>query len=164
MVNENYDFIEQIKYEAIHQYNFTLMPQSWISYKKHMTLFWEKIPFSKLSITSIPTKLGIYAFCLEPGISDNLQIRYLMYIGRAKNLRVRFRQYINEETSDKGRKEIRKLISLYKESNHLFFYYAVLDGLGLSLNDVESELIRSFLPPTNKQIPVESKKSKQAFS
>lgn len=164
MSSEDHDFIENLKNEEIHKYRFTLMPQNWINHDKKATLLWQRLVFDSSSIDSIPDSPGVYAFCLEPSISDNLNICYLMYIGMTNSgLKKRFKQYIAEETNPKGRKEIRKLIKLYKGNNHLYFYYATLSDDITNPEEVEKSLIASFLPPTNKRVSAVAQTKSAAF-
>ena len=103
---------------------------------------------------------GIYMFCIKPPhVSD--YAGYLMYIGRAQktdnqNLRKRVKEY-----QSSTRPRIDKMIKLWKD----FLYVKCIPILDNdAIVSLEKDLINSFLPPCNSEIPnVELKNAIAAF-
>lgn len=71
-----------------------------------------------------------------------------MYIGQAKNLRVRVGQYLTRERKPTGRPKIRRF--LYKYDAFIWFGYSELAVN--DLDNVESALISAYLPPLNTRV------------
>ncbi len=66
----------------------------------------------------------MYAFLVQPGIGSGLNVSYLMYIGKTdRPLRKRFREYLGEVKSPKGRHKVRLALELWKK--YLWFSCAV---------------------------------------
>ena len=116
MTKPTHDFIEDLMLFGVHKYDFNLVPEMWKQHEKKAKLDWQRFKFDEAILSSIPSERGIYAFCIEPEISDNLNICYLMYIGETNRpLRTRFREYLVEADAPNGRPAVKRLLLLYKE-------------------------------------------------
>jgi excinuclease UvrABC nuclease subunit len=58
--------------------------------------------FDEANSTQIPTSSGIYAFCVEPHITDSLGACFVMYFGQANNLKRRYGEYTREIRAKQG--------------------------------------------------------------
>ena len=72
--------------------------------RPHQALTWSLFPFQDASRSQIPNAPGVYAFLIVPNIAGNLNVSYLMYIGKTdRPLRQRFAEYLLEAKSDRIR-------------------------------------------------------------
>lgn len=154
--DEDWDILEA----AYTQHIFRLVPSRWQSFTRVTNLTWQEQIFANNNSRQIPSTPGIYAFCVEPNITDNLDACFLMYFGKAINLRRRYGQYLREIEAPKGvgRPSIKRL-KYYKTTGYLFFHFATIDPLTVIvpnidkfLYTIEDSLIAAFAPPINAQI------------
>src|SRR4051812_7257174 len=89
---EDLDILETM----YHEHTFHLVPSRWKGYSQPAVLNWQVQLFDEKNAKNIPSISGIYAFCVEPGITDNLASCFVMYFGKANNLRRRFGEYTRE--------------------------------------------------------------------
>lgn len=80
-----------------------------------------------------------------------------MYVGKAKNLRVRFGDYLTRERF--RRQKIVRILELY--SGYLTFFYSTIDEN--ILDDMEEELINAFIPPCNSKFNAYVQRARGAF-
>ena len=80
-----------------------------------------------------------------------------MYVGKARNLRVRFGDYLTTERV--RRQKIVRVLELY--SGHLTFFYSTIDEN--VLDDMEEELINAFIPPCNSRFNADVQRARGAF-
>jgi len=106
-------------------------------------------------INNLPNdKGGVYMFYIK-GISLPFIENYIVYIGRCKstdsqNIKKRAKEYFTNDYQKGNRKMIQKMIRRWKE--FLFYrYYSDTDNEKIDQN--ESILIRTILPPYNEIIP-----------
>jgi len=154
--DEDWDILEA----AYTEHTFRLVPSRWQNFSKLATLNWSVQLFSDSNAITIPASSGIYSFCVEPNLTDNLAACFLMYFGKANNLRRRYGEYIREIRAPKGvgRPSIKRL-KYYKSTGYLYFHFAEIDPamavpqiLDTFLLSVEKSLITAFAPPVNSQI------------
>jgi hypothetical protein len=156
-----YDFIDQLKEAAIHEYSFRLMPSRWRGYQSQTELKWQRFLFDETTVELVPNEPGVYAFCVEPSAAANLAVCYLMYVGETtRPLKVRFREYLNEANNPQGRPQIVRLLNLFQQ--FLYFYCAPLDA-SISPEAVEEDLLNAFTPPTNTLLPAKVRRVEAAF-
>lgn len=151
-----------IALEAITRYGhrFVLWPDRWAKLQLACNLDWSIVPFSEASETLLPLALGVYAFLIRPQLVG-LDLMYLMYIGKTdRTFRERFREYLKERDSGQIRPKLLKILPQYPD--HLFFAYAEVPA-GHSAKDVETALLRAFVPPGNDQLDAEFMRADKAF-
>jgi hypothetical protein len=146
------DFVQPVQRAALHKQTLLLWPERWRAFTVTCP-DWDVYPYDVRIAKDIPSEKGVYAFLIQPRIAGNLNASYLMYIGQTgRTLRERFREYLLEAASPKGRPKIRMLLNLYKD--YLYFACAVV-GPETSPGELESELLNAFMPPMNDELPVE---------
>jgi hypothetical protein len=139
-----------------------MVPTLWAAYVGPTPpLAWVTLPFKDSSRPSVPDAPGVYAFLVVPNIAGNLNVSYLMYIGKTdRPLRRRFVEYLREAQSNKIRPKLLRVLPLY--SDHLVFACATTPT-GTSPKDVEAALLTAFSPPGNDQIPGTVGRARKAF-
>jgi len=161
------DILEMDKIDAAkaHLQQFILWPAMWHSFNLDLSKFkWEQVRFQSKFKSKVPAKNGVYSFVIQPQIANHPHCSYLMYIGQTtdQDLRKRFEQYIQEQ---KGKRNSRAKVGMFlkKYKDHLFYVFLPLDNK-LAPKDVESELLKAFLPPINDAdaLPVEVRKTIKA--
>lgn len=140
----------------LHKYGFLLWPQRWKKLTLPLDLQWQIFTFSEDQANNIPASPGVYAFCVEPRIIPGLNPCYLIYIGETtRTLRERFREYLREAEDLAGREKLYMALNLYKE--YLYFFCAPLPD-DVIPRDIETELLKAFIPPSNTKFPAEVKR------
>ena len=130
---------------------FTLWATGWKNYQVPISLNWKSVKFEKENRMAIPENQGIYAFFVEPRVADFRNHAYLMYIGETgqdsnNNLRERFSQYFSYKRNYK-RPHIHWLLNNWE--GYLYFYYVEIPHNTMNLNELETMLLDTFLPPYN---------------
>lgn len=149
-----------------HNYMMVLMPALWDTFSRAaggVRLTWQEIPFRGRNADRITADCGVYAFVLRPKIGTHRDHCYLMYVGSADNLRRRFREYLREKDSRRGRTEIVFLLRTYAPVLW-FTYAAVANG---TQKDIETALYTAMWPPCNtmgKAIPGMLDRTRLGFS
>jgi excinuclease UvrABC nuclease subunit len=151
------DIIEKQDEMKSHSYDFTLWPAGWGKFK--LRYEWKSHKLEKSTTNNIPDQAGIYTLLIQPGIAGHPACSYLMYVGRTKSLRRRFRDYLNKEKLSSGRPKIFRLLNKY--SDYLWFCYTIIETE--TLQNTEKELIEAYVPPCNDQIPAKIHKVIGAF-
>ena len=157
----NTNFVDLVKEAKSHKYEFVLWPQRWQQYEPLINYNWITFAFCQDSVEKIPDKPGVYAFLIQPHIADNLDVSYLMYVGQtSRSLKKRFKEYLTEMNSNRGRPKIVTLLQMYQ--GYLYFSCITLDN-NVSPHDVEEELLKALIPPANDQLPAEIRSVIKAF-
>ena len=94
---------------------------------------------------------------VQPQIGGHSGSSYLMYVGKAKNLRARFGDYLTRERI--RRPKVVRVLELY--SGQLTFFYSAIDEN--VLDDMEEELINAFVPPCNSRFNADVQRARGAF-
>jgi hypothetical protein len=140
---------------AAHVYDFTLWPSLWERFNTRIKYLWSKKQFASSAVNEIPQKAGVYTFVIEPQIANHPSCAFLVYAGRAKDLRARFRQYIAVQ---EGRRRHSPLVevglSQHTNNNYLFFYYS--SHKKSALKKFEQALIDGLVPPWNDKKTISS--------
>ena len=105
----------------------------------------------------MPTTTGVYSLVIQPRIAGHSGCSYLMYVGKAKNLRARFGDYLTRERIK--RPKVVRVLELY--SGHLTFFYSTIDETVLDVT--EEELINAFVPPCNSKFTADVQRARGAF-
>ena len=130
---------------------FTLWATGWENYPVSVSLNWKSVKFERENRTTIPETQGLYAFFIEPQVADFRNHGYLMYIGETgqdsdNNLRARFSEYFSYKSNYK-RPHIHWLLNRWE--GYLYFYYVEIPHNTMNLNELETMLLDTFLPPYN---------------
>lgn len=133
-------------------------------------LAWDSIPYGDAQIDQVPNdKRGIYAFVISVANDVVPPNGYVVYIGIAgrksdRNLRARYRDYLNEKKVLKRSARIIRMIANWNEV--LRFHFAPVDDTVTSeeLEKLEEQLSTAFLPPFSEgDIEGETKAMRRAF-
>ena len=122
-----------------------LCPDTWKTYSPTHAWQGEKLDSSR--INQIPDAPGVYTLILQPGIAEHPACSYLMYVGKAKSLRRRFRDYLTSEKLVTGRPRIFIFLNLYE--GFIFYYTPVKME---ALKPVEDSLTDAYQPPLNTEV------------
>jgi hypothetical protein len=141
---------------ASHRWNFDLVPTKWGSYSGPPALKWTSRRLVKASTSKVPTSSGIYRLVLVPSVKA-CNATYLMYVGKATNLRSRFTAYLAAER--KRRPKLIRLLNLYPD--HVTFQFCSVSKA--RLDRVEDALLQTFMPPCNDRIEGELGRARKAF-
>lgn len=143
---------------------FILAPAMWerCILPTSLSLNWERIQFTESAAVYLPNATaGVYCFVLHPTIHEAPKGSYLLYIGKTRELRRRYREYLRDRSSVRARDHIRRMLNKWDE-NHLWFYYARIADPSL-LDSVENALLVGCLPPFNMEFPAQVNKPVQLF-
>lgn len=111
---------------------------------ENRALKWQFVQFFVLSDERIPKSAGVYAIIKTVrvhGLPTNTEV---IYIGKSKDLRRRFREH-----KDIWREHNRKLRDRFEEEN-LEFWYAPVPAS--KIDDLEASLIREVGPTDNERL------------
>ena len=138
-----------------HVWPVCLWPDQWKTC--NLRLIWRSVALNRHRRSDVPTATGVYSLMVQPGIAGHSTCSYLMYIGKAKNLRKRFGDYLTRERI--RRPKVVRLLGMY--SGHISFFYCTIDED--LLDDTEDELLNAFVPPCNSQFTGEVQQARGAF-
>jgi hypothetical protein len=138
--------------------HFTLWPRQWQTYTLSHT--WQNEKLEKVKATRIPESSGIYTLIIQPGIAGHPSCSYLMYVGQARSLRRRFKQYLGMERRQDRRPKISYFLNKYDQ--FIFFCYTLVPIA--ALETTEEGLMNAYLPPLNEEYEGTVGISVRAFS
>src|SRR5437870_4759989 len=92
-----YDLLDQQDEIAKRRVEFVLSPKLWRSYRDTSIKDWRVVELRKVRKSKVPKSSGIYTLLVQPRIARHSDCSYLMYVGKAVNLKRRFGQYLNTE-------------------------------------------------------------------
>ena len=145
---------EQNEYRN-HVWPFCLWPRQWKTFNR--TLEWCSVELDHDHKSWVPGTPGVYSLVVSAEIAGHPCSSYLMYVGRATNLRRRFGKYLNEERTK--RSKIVRLLELYRD--RISFVYSIVHNN--VLEDTEEELIDALVPPCNSKFTGELQRAIGAF-
>lgn len=155
------DFLLQRADAISYKKSFLLWIRRWKSFNLSTSLNWKRYPFTASSKNQIPDKPGVYAFCIEPDLLSELKPCYLIYVGEtgdgksANTLRKRFMSYIYGYKTPQDRSKIYTSLFLFKDYVHFWCAPVEKHSGSISTTEIEDELLRTFIPPDNTDLPVE---------
>lgn len=152
------DLVDEVKTSRI---TFNLVLSAWRAYADPPSgkIQWHVHPFDEQSATGVPTGPGVYAFVIHSFVAPELA-NYPIYIGKAEDgLRSRYREYLSERQSSKGRPRI--VYYLNKWDGFVQFWYAELPPSEIVA--AESALFDSLRPPVNKRYSARVARVMNAF-
>jgi hypothetical protein len=134
--------------------NMILFPRAWEECALSVNLTWNLVQFDAVRIQEVPNdQRGIYSFVVQPGIANHPACSYLLYVGQtARNFRVRYREYLQDEAAgiDGRRPHISGMLNKWK--GHLWFCFAHIDDESM-IEPTEDALLAAYLPPANIEMP-----------
>jgi len=136
------------------EYTFKLYPQLWKSIdlaNYYLSKKWTVVKFQKPA-PSLPKKSGIYMFIVGPycgGIQDH---SYIFYIGKATNIKTRYRNYLDEKEG-KGFNP-RKEVVLFLNNFEDFLYFHFTEVPAAELDKAEKLLKDNLTPVANDQVAI----------
>ena len=139
-----------------HTFSFCMWPRMWRSYRSLTELDWQSFHLTPDDAEVVPDQPGVYAFLIKPSMEGVLGASYLVYVGQtSRTLRQRFKEYLREKNARFGRKKIVEFLKKY--DNHIHFSCAIVNG-SIDPEQVESELLKAYMPPANSDFPAEVKR------
>jgi excinuclease UvrABC nuclease subunit len=153
------DLIDMQDEFKAHTYQVTMWPRKWEAYDRNHDCDWSTVKVSDEDNSSIPDKPGVYSLILKPDIACHPYCSHMMYIGKAKSLKTRFNDYLNEKKRRSGRPKLYRLLNKYYKYTWYCYISAYIDDIG----DIEDSLISAFIPPCNTQVPTDISPAKNAF-
>ena len=140
-----------------HLWNVCLWPAQWKIIDTSLNLSWENVELDSQHKSKIPSTTGIYSLVIQPEIIGNHVCSCLMYLGKTKDLRNRFGQYLTTEKTK--RPKIIRLLHMYNGYIQ-FFYSRVNESM---LDNTEEQLINALIPPCNTTFTGIVQKAVRAF-
>ena len=80
-----------------HVWDICLWPRQWLTCNLDLSLSWQSVELNSNQRSEVPQYSGVYSLVIQPGIAGHPACSYLMYLGKAKDLRQRFIDYLNVE-------------------------------------------------------------------
>lgn len=115
---------------------------------KDYDMSWEYVKFIEANQEQVPQQPGVYFFIVHPRAA-NIEHHYIiLYFGKARNLRTRFKDYLKERygARDVDREHVKRMLMIYK--NRINFAYVCLGRY--EIEKVEDMLIEAFKPCCNR--------------
>lgn len=153
------DLVLQMGEVSLHTHEFVLYPKSWAACSCLHSLAWHAVRLQHGQEGGIPHRAGVYTLLIQPGILDHPACSYLMYVGRSKDLRRRFAEYLDERKRYTGRPLVYRVLALYPA--HTWFAYAQVPRQALC--EVECNLIAAYIPPANDRLEGDLAPAVRAF-
>ena len=138
-----------------HVWPICLWPAQWQTCNLHLT--WHNVVLNSDCKFDVPTTTGVYSLVIQPGIAGHSGCSYPMYVGKAKNLRTRFDDYLTRERI--RRPKVVRVLEMY--SGYIAFVYSTIDEN--ILDNTEEELINVFVPPCNSRFTGDVQRARGAF-
>lgn len=112
---------------------------------------WKSVKFLKVNKAKLNDTQGIYMFVLKTAnkIDLNGNGQLILYVGQTKNLKQRFGQYFNYESSDEPSDFLKRCMVLLWKGKLEFHYFETESLTEKDLTNVEYDLIDSIVPPMN---------------
>ncbi len=118
-----------------------------------LKVVWKKEHFLKKNKTNIPNSQGIYMFVLnvEGKIPINSTSKYVLYVGKARNLKTRYSSYFNYEKKDNPSDLLKKIMTVVWKGKLEFHFFDSENLSDVDLDKIEMDLIDSLAPPMNQR-------------
>ena len=139
-----------------HIWRICLWPMQWATCSS--TLDWHEVTLENAGKSNVPNTAGLYSLVVQPSIGGHPSCSYLMYVGKAVNLRKRFGDYLKRERLK--RPKIVRLLEMY--AGYLVFCYSTVGRD--DLETMEAQLINAFVPPCNSEFEGVVQAARGAFS
>lgn len=137
---------------TLHNFSAVMYPPFFDKAQDLPVLVWKKCKFEPQNRTALPRKQGVYAFAIEVGYPNLPGNSYILYVGKAGDLKSkntiwhRYYDYIRtQKTYDRIR--IGEMLNMWKD--HLVYFHAEVDPKK-STGEIEKMLTTIFVPPYNR--------------
>jgi len=138
-------------------YEFKLYPQLWscpklAAYYKGRK--WQVVPFTSPPPV-LPASSGIYMFVVGPYCGDLKDHSYIVYVGKATNLRKRYSEYLQEKAGKCANPRERVVLVLNEFEDYLYFHYTSVPKN--ELTEAEALLKDNLTPFCNTQLELKGR-------
>jgi len=132
-----------------HIQRFLLYPPMWEQIPLLHDLQWHSVKFLQENKSAVESKRGVYTFSVQMEGHMVPPSGYVMYVGKASNLRRRYNEYFREKEYkyDSHRYHIACLLSRWV--NYIYFNFSYIKD-ETSEADIEKVLINGMQPPFNR--------------
>ena len=151
------DLVESQDAYQKHIWRICLWPAQWKTCSPNLELRWDSVALNGEHRSKVPNTTGIYTLVIQPGIAGHLGCSYVMYLGKTKNLKRRFGDYLATERN--RRPKVVRLLEMY--SSYIHFFFTKVDAT--RLDNTEERLINAFVPPCNSTFTGNVKEARGAF-
>lgn len=133
-------------------YRFDLHPELWAVPEIgtfYATKTWTTTRFTNPSTIDIPAEPGIYMFVVAPHCGTLKDHSYIFYVGKTKNLRLRYKDYLEEQQGLGTNPREKVVMFLNHLKDYVYFHYTLVpEG---ELKNAEELLKDNLTPPANDQ-------------
>lgn len=114
---------------------------------------WKDEQFLKKNKGKIPSSQGIYMFVIniENTFFLNNASKYVLYVGQAENLQIRFEGYFKYKDSKIPSDFLKRCMVLIWEGKLDFYFFETNNVSTKILTEIEFDLIDSIVPPINQR-------------
>ena len=145
---------------SVHKGAFVLSPKQWKNFFVATSLNWQRKLLCHGNVASIPEQRGVYAHSISVNMTNMPPTDYITYVGLVgdkkstsikgpkRTLKQRFTEYL-KEAEGLGRPLVWNTLSKYR--GYIWFHYAEVPDLAVSLHQIETALLDALLPPCNQE-------------
>lgn len=149
------NLIAQLYARKVGRYTFELHPELWAipdiaDYYDPRP--WQIIRFTNPPEFDIPVASGIYMFVVAPHCGRLQDHSYIFYVGRTKDLRRRYANYLEEQAGLRQSNRPDVIIFLNHLRDYVFFHYTLIPENELEI--AENLLKDNLTPPANSRMEV----------
>lgn len=146
----------EINAKTLAKFSFEFHPKLWaecsgVILKYYGSKKWSTLQFCS-GATLPPENSGIYMFVVAPRCGDIYDHSYIFYIGKTKDLRRRYNDYLNEQAGkcENPREKVVRFLNYFK--GYLFFHYTLVPEHELEM--AENLLKDNMTPPANDHLNI----------
>jgi hypothetical protein len=155
-------FLEEVAADELRVIRCAAYPSRWLKFTKDHALDWQVVPFARGGAVAVPESPGLYCFIVGNGMSGLPQVLFPLYAGETENLRTRYKNYLTERNAARGRRQIRKFLTVFWGEAE--FCFAQHSGSKPQLRQIERALNDALLPPySQRDFSAEVKASRNAW-
>lgn len=155
-------FLEEVAAEEQRIIRCAIYPSRWKKFSQDHKLNWKAVPFCRGGATAVPETSGLYCFIVGNRAAELPQILFALYAGETDDLRNRYRNYLTERNSARGRRHVRKFLKVFWGEAEFCFAEHVADKP--RLREIERALNDSLSPPYSvRDFSAEIKASRNAW-
>jgi len=137
------------------EYEFRLHPELWTTPEinaYYLGRAWTTVRFVDPPPPAVPTAAGIYMFVVAPHCGTLVDHSYIFYVGKATNLRSRYREYLVEKACACENPRAKVVRFLNHLEDHVFFHFTLVPQN--ELDRAESLLKDNLTPFANEQVNI----------
>lgn len=121
-----------------------LHPDRWTTFAAKYALTWQIVPFKTGGSNQVPAESGFYCFVVANVAMELPLVLYPLYAGETGDLRRRYKDYLRERNSHRGRDHVRKFLNVFW--GEVSFAFAPLDSDAAVRRLVERDLNDALMP------------------